>query len=255
MDVVVLGKARYSKRPSFAKFLADGPARGHSVQLLDRKDFLELPLTQDVVVLAKSHYHDPKVRQRLDQARVRVINSVQATDLCRSRRGVAAKLRAAELATPAFLEPGGPAPPLPWIVKPDRGADHDLMLVSEHRAVDPASEFVQHFVLAARTLKIYVVGKCQHGVELIPKDPTVLDPKPLRRDDFQLDASARDLAIAAAKVLDLDVFNIDMVLCDGMWQIVDVNPFPRLEPFPDAASALWDLVETEMNPRRASVGS
>jgi len=253
MDVLVLGKSRYSTRRVFSDFLADGPVRGHSARLVGRKRFLESELRDETVVLAKSHYHDAAVQQHLRQAGALVINSLEATSRCRSRRSVAVMLRAAGVATPLFVEPGGAMPPLPWIVKPDGGDDHRLEVVMAARPVDSSSEFVQHFVLAERTMKVYVIGDCRHAVELFPKDPTMLDLKPRRADVDCLEESLAEAATRAGQACDLDVFNVDLVLHDGGWLVVDVNPFPRLEPVPGAASALWELVERCANSGRGSM--
>jgi len=245
MDVVLLGKARYADRPSFVTFLDAAASRGHSARLLSRREFLHERLIDDMVVLAKSHYHDPRVQRHLIGSNVRVINQIRATDRCRSRRAIAARLRSSGVATPPFLASSdGIAPPLPWIVKPDGSDDHRLEMVRDGDEIDVGDRFVQQFLAVERTIKVYVIGDRQHGVELFPRDPSRFDLDPQRSDLAHLDEAVRELATVTGQALGLEIFNVDMVLHDHRWWVVDVNPFPRLEPVPNVADALWDLIDS-----------
>lgn len=247
VHVVFLGKQRYCKRPSVALFLEAAAERGHTAILLDRDPFLAAELDDVDVVLAKSHYKDGAVRERLQASGVRVVNDLAASAICASRRRLAERLFSQRVPTPPFLR--DPADHrsmvLPWIGKPDRGGDHQLSLFRERpTTLNFETTFYQQWLPTREVMKVYSIGRRHELVKL-----TYSSAKEIIESQRTYAGPAlapwNDAAQRVADATGLEVFNTDLIVHDGEVLAIDVNPFPALEAIPYAHQHLWDLVESK----------
>ncbi len=244
MRVVYLGKPRYQLRPDFQSLVDVGAKRGHELTLLDRTELLGSTLCGVDLVLAKSHYKDGAVRAHLRRVGPPVINALEATAVCASRRQVALRLVESGVPTPGFLalDQSGDAFSGPCVAKPDLGGDHQLSLLARIPSNPDPAFFYQQWRPTSKVWKVYTIGARHWQVELSYSSRTALaDPE---RSPSEL-ASSRlaKAANAVAESLGLEVFNTDFIDHEGQLLAIDVNPFPGLSTLHGAAEALWSVAE------------
>jgi ribosomal protein S6--L-glutamate ligase len=95
---------------------------------------------------------------------------------------------------------------------------------------------VQEFIEGGEIVyKLYVAGVQVRGL---------LKPSTLNGRDagtpFQVDEALADLAVAAGRALELDIFGIDVLYGPDGPAIVDVNPFPGFRGVPDGPRLIAD---------------
>lgn len=248
----MLAKRRHRWRPGVARLFELGERSGHTVELWDRDDVRNRASGSAAVevILAKSHYWKPEVEQWLASTTACVINSAQANASCRTRRGLDNLMAGSGIATPPSPEPDETIAEVRLIVKPDDSGEHGLMLVepgARFTTVTAGGEelFVQHFLPADQTLKIYVFGALRRAYQLNYRraEATVdRSATPERLDLGSPTGEPNAIVSAVASATGLSVFNTDLVRSRGRWYVVDVNPFPGFERVPGAPEAIWALI-------------
>ena len=248
--VIFLGKQRYVDRPSVARFLSSAGHRGHEAELLDRDALLATSLADYDVVLAKSHYKDPLVRQHLRGSHAIVINDLEATARCETRSNVAACLDDGGVSSPRHIRSVGDRSDmaLPWIAKPNQGGDHTLTIIHERpECVDLDATFYQQLLPISTVMKVYSIGDHHDVVRLDYPHAGITNPTRTR-----VGTAGGHLAEAAARIgaaTGLSIFNTDFIEIDDTPYAIDVNPFPRLDPVPSAHELLWDLIDSTLAQR------
>ncbi|MCA9266306.1 MAG: hypothetical protein KDA60_20740 [Planctomycetales bacterium] len=250
MRVLFLGKGRHQDHPTIGPFLAMGPARGHVVQLCDKRQFVDgdLPLrelSQFDLVCLKSHYQDPQVAKTLERIQVRSVNRLDATVACLDRGQLERRLRAAHIPLPASALDIQEAAALtfPLVQKPLAADLHKVKMHTEPPSFDCNRYFYQQYITAPVNYKVYCVGERMFVAEL-GCDPESCGVVSSRRWLDQWEASLGRHALQVGQTIGLEIFNVDLVPHEGEYLTIDVNPFPGFVGAEDAPSAWWEYLES-----------
>ena len=194
-----------------------------------------------------------------DEARgVRFVNRADASLKTHDKAATVARLADAGLPVPlTFLTVAGAeallAPPDvqgAWFVKPTRGVHgygvlkHPGFPISSASAVpaagatviDDGTRLVQASVgNDAPDVKVYVAGASIFAGRKQFRSGSFLRDE---IDDVVLDPATTDLVRSVGEALALTIFGVDLRLDEGVWFVIDANPFPGFRGFPDAVLPL-----------------
>ncbi|MFQ6550224.1 ATP-grasp domain-containing protein [Aestuariibius sp. 2305UL40-4] len=90
--------------------------------------------------------------------------------------------------------------------------------------------------------KLYVAGERVFG--LLKAWPREENASPM---PFEPPEKMVDLALRVGRAVDLEIYGVDLVGRDGVFGIVDVNPFPGFRGIPEAGQAIADHIAARLS--------
>jgi ribosomal protein S6--L-glutamate ligase len=134
----------------------------------------------------------------------------------------------------------------PLVVKPQRGSKGrgvTIVRTAEELAAVPADGdlyFAQEYRQPdGRDLKIYAIAGAYFGVMRVFPARTYEEKL---GEPFEVSADLRELAERAGRAFGVDLFGLDVIMCDGRPTVVDVNTFPGFKGVPDAGTRLGEYI-------------
>ncbi len=190
---------------------------------------------------------------RLEQAGVRCVNRISATQTCHDRAAVMSALAAARIPTPetvvvpawsdvVLLGRGQPIAVKTLDGDAGRGVN---VLLSPSGALPSEAPFEGPFVAqeylpnSSTVQKLYVAGCSARG--LLKSSPLVTESNN-PSVPFEVDTELLDLAAQIAAALHLDIFGADIVRSPSGPTVIDVNPFPGFRGVADAGGIIADHI-------------
>ncbi len=189
----------------------------------------------------------------LEQAGLRCVNRISATQTCHDRASVMSALAAVSIPVPeTIIVPSWSdivvlARGQPIVVKTlDGNAGRGVNVLLSPSGRLPTKEpfegpfIAQHYVPHSSTVqKLYVAGNQTRGLlkssPLLPESAHASIP-------FDVDVELQDLAERIAAAPNLDIFGADIVRGPLGPTVIDVNPFPGFRGVPDAGKLIADHI-------------
>jgi ribosomal protein S6--L-glutamate ligase len=256
MHIIVLAKERHAAEPMFQRFIEHGAARGHAVQLRDKKAFRAGDLRQVDVVCLKSHIDDEQVWRMIEAQGVRAVNACAACLACSERSRLDAILHNGGARTPRSASRAAEVERLryPIIQKSNSlAAPRDIRVLHRPpREIDCERYFYQEMILGdGAVYKVYCIGAQAFLVKEADTDAdgdtdtavVLADGQGARRQAAPIPVPLAEAALNVGRLTGLEVYGVDFVGSADAMFVIDVNPFPSFRALPQAADALWDYLE------------
>jgi glutathione synthase/RimK-type ligase-like ATP-grasp enzyme len=250
MRLVFLAKQRHAAQPTWQHFVALGPARGHRVEVRDKKALLADRLADVDVVCIKSWIDDTEVWRVIEAApNVRAVNTRAACAACGDRLRLDRLLRDGGVRTPGHASTAAEVQGLRYpIIRKPVGLDaaRDVRVLHEPPA-EPDVErcFYQERITGdGATYKAYAIGAQMFLVKEFDDGAAAANAR-AQRLAMPMSAGLAAAVGAVGRLTGLAVYGVDLVGSGEAMHVIDVNPFPSFQGLPQAADALWDYLETE----------
>ncbi|MGQ0846764.1 MAG: ATP-grasp domain-containing protein [Sporichthyaceae bacterium] len=254
MRIAVLLSRHPSGGPSpiFADMLAALRGHGHEVDAVypddELFDIADVGPRYDLYVLKCRSEMGLTLGAALHAQGARILNPYPVSALCRDKVATTRTLQAAGIPVPqtwATARRAGLAPLLadgPLIVKPNTGSKgRGVVVVRDLSALaalsdDDGPAVVQRYLPPdGLDRKLYCIGREVYGV--LRTWPARTPEEKLGRP-FEVEPALREIVLASAAALGLEVFGLDVVVSGGCPAVVDLSAFPGFKGVPRAAERM-----------------